>query len=71
MVITSARTTAGEAPLPPGPSKLPLIGSIHHLATGELPHHAITRLGHVHGPVMHLQIGQVGLVVVSSREARS
>ncbi|KAF7066252.1 hypothetical protein CFC21_072269 [Triticum aestivum] len=69
MVIKSARTTAGEAPLPPGPSKLPLIGSIHHLATGELPHHAITRLGREHGPLMHLQMGQVGLVVVSSREA--
>ncbi|KAF8735461.1 hypothetical protein HU200_014481 [Digitaria exilis] len=49
---------------------LPLIGSIHHLATaGELPHHALTRLAGEHGPVMHLQTGQTDLVVVSSREA--
>lgn len=72
--FTSASTaSAGQqaaAPLPPGPSKLPFIGSMHHLATGgELPHRALTRLGRAHGPVMHLQLGQVGLVVVSSREA--
>jgi len=36
---------------------------------GELPHHTLTRLAREHGPVMHLQTGQVGLVVVSSREA--
>ncbi|XP_066315495.1 desmethyl-deoxy-podophyllotoxin synthase-like [Miscanthus floridulus] len=68
-VSTASAGQQAPAPLPPGPSRLPLIGSMHHLATGELPHHALTRLGREHGPVMHLQMGQVGLVVVSSREA--
>lgn len=69
-ILAVAKTNKNNNGLPPGPSKLPLIGSIHHLATaGELPHHALTRLAGEHGPVMHLQTGQTDLVVVSSREA--
>ena len=71
MIKNNAGAGSSTPSLPPGPSKLPLIGSIHHLIAtgGELPHHAVTRLAREHGPVMHLQTGQVGLVVVSSREA--
>ena len=70
-MIKNAAAGSSTPSLPPGPSKLPLIGSIHHLMAtgGELPHHTLTRLAREHGPVMHLQTGQVGLVVVSSREA--
>ena len=70
-MIKNAAAGSSTPSLPPGPSKLPLIGSIHHLMAtgGELPHHTLTRLAREHGPVMHLQMGQVGLVVVSSREA--
>jgi cytochrome P450 len=71
MTIKNAAAGSSTPSLPPGPSKLPLIGSIHHLMAtgGELPHHALARLAREHGPVMHLQTGQVGLIVVSSREA--
>ncbi|XP_039841232.1 desmethyl-deoxy-podophyllotoxin synthase-like [Panicum virgatum] len=71
MIKNNAGAGSSTPSLPPGPSKLPLIGSIHHLMAtgGELPHHTLTRLAREHGPVMHLQTGQVGLVVVSSREA--
>ncbi|KAF7082469.1 LOW QUALITY PROTEIN: hypothetical protein CFC21_086338 [Triticum aestivum] len=52
---------------PPGPWKLPVIGSMHHLLN-VLPHRALRDLAGVHGPLMMLQLGGTPLVVVSSRE---
>ncbi|XP_042038728.1 cytochrome P450 71D95-like [Salvia splendens] len=54
--------------LPPSPPKLPGIGHIH-LLVGDLPHKALQRQAKKHGPVMHLQLGEVPAVVISSREA--
>ncbi|XP_078154079.1 desmethyl-deoxy-podophyllotoxin synthase-like [Carex rostrata] len=55
--------------LPPGPQTLPFIGSLHHLVTATLPHHALRDLAQLHGPVMLLRAGQMDLVVLTSREA--
>ncbi|XP_016496814.1 premnaspirodiene oxygenase-like [Nicotiana tabacum] len=53
--------------LPPGPWKLPLLGSMFHILGG-LPHHVLTNLAKKYGPLMHLQLGEMPVVVVTSPE---
>ncbi|KXG23538.1 premnaspirodiene oxygenase isoform X2 [Sorghum bicolor] len=54
--------------LPPGPWKLPVIGSIHHLR-GSLAHRALRDLSRRHGPLMFLKFGEVPVIVASTPEA--
>ena len=66
-IVKLLLTRPPKVRLPPGPWKLPVIGSMHHLVN-VLPHRALRDLAGVHGPLMMLQLGETPLVVASSRE---
>ncbi|TXG49327.1 hypothetical protein EZV62_025202 [Acer yangbiense] len=69
MLVRLWKTSKGKGRVPPGPKKLPIIGNLHQLTGGGLPHHTVTRLCEKFGPVVKLQLGEVVAVVISSPEA--
>jgi hypothetical protein len=56
--------------LPPGPWRLPVIGSLHHLLGSPLPHRAMAGIARRLGaPLIYLRLGEVPVVVASSPDA--
>ncbi|CAN6709050.1 unnamed protein product [Malus baccata var. baccata] len=68
LVIFWKRSRARGLKSPPGPWKLPIIGNLHQMV-GPLPHHTLRDLAKKHGPIMHLKLGQLDAVIISSAKA--
>ena len=58
------RPSSHATKLPPGPTGLPILGSL--LQIGKLPHHSLARLAKIHGPLITLRLGSITTVVASS-----
>ncbi|XP_037431833.1 cytochrome P450 71A1-like [Triticum dicoccoides] len=69
LLLRAARSHHSKSAPPPSPWRLPLVGNLHQLAGGRLPHRTLAALAAAHGPVMLLRLGQVPAVVVSSAGA--
>ncbi|XP_065876677.1 cytochrome P450 71AU50-like [Euphorbia lathyris] len=58
------KITNSKNKLPPGPLGFPIFGHLHLFMN--CPHRTLHELAKRYGPIMHLRLGQVGVVVVSS-----
>ncbi|XP_058742881.1 cytochrome P450 71D10-like [Vicia villosa] len=68
-ILTRWNTSKNSnANLPPGPWTLPFIGNIHQIISSKQPHHCFKKLADKCGPLMHLKLGQVPYIIVSSPE---
>ncbi|XP_051133930.1 salviol synthase-like [Andrographis paniculata] len=68
LYIFATQTKRKSNNLPPGPKKLPLIGNLHLFASSVAPHRVLADLALKYGPLVHLRLGEVSTLVVSSAE---
>ncbi|KAL8474542.1 hypothetical protein ACS0TY_031121 [Phlomoides rotata] len=54
--------------LPPGPSMLHLMGLVHYALRSFPYHHLLRELAKAYGPLVHVKLGEVSSIVVSSPE---
>lgn len=67
LVIILLRIVLRRSPnLPPGPTGLPLIGSLHLLSA--LPHQNLAELAKKYGPLMSMRLGQEQCIIATSPE---
>ncbi|XP_027341851.1 cytochrome P450 71D9-like [Abrus precatorius] len=65
-IFWRTKTKPSSSKLPPGPPKLPLIGNLHQLSA--MPHQGLAKLSQQYGPLMHIKLGGLSTIVVSSPE---
>ncbi|XVF08941.1 hypothetical protein REPUB_Repub07fG0048200 [Reevesia pubescens] len=58
------RKQGHNLPLPPGPKPWPIIGNLPHM--GPMPHQNLAALARSYGPLLHLRLGFVDVVVAAS-----
>ncbi|XP_050375483.1 flavonoid 3'-monooxygenase-like [Argentina anserina] len=63
-LLFSRTSKRHSLPLPPGPKPWPLVGNLPQL--GPFPHHSLAELALKYGPLMHLRLGYVDVVVAAS-----
>lgn len=63
-ILTSSTIRRRRRRLPPGPAPFPIIGNILHL--GRSPHLSLAKLSETYGPIMHLKLGTIDAIIVSS-----
>lgn len=63
-LLFSGKSQRHSLSLPPGPKPWPVVGNLPHL--GPFPHHSLADLAQKHGPLMHLRLGYVDVVVAAS-----
>ncbi|KAL1542958.1 cytochrome P450 71D10-like [Salvia divinorum] len=68
--LTISKSASGYAHIP-GPKPLPLNGNLHLMLRAAAPHRLFRDLAAAHGPLMHLQLGELHLLIVSSAEFAS
>ncbi|XP_012568703.1 cytochrome P450 71D10-like [Cicer arietinum] len=67
-IVKRLSCNSSTSNLPPGPWTLPLIGNIHQIISSSLPHHYLKNLAEKYGPLMHMKLGEVSHIIVSSSE---
>ena len=65
--VLRKKTKEKKKNLPPGPKGYPLFGSLNLL--GDHPHRDLQKLSQKYGPIMHIRLGLIPTIVVSSPEA--
>lgn len=64
LLITPNKNSSSK--LPPGPAPLPIVGNLHRL--GQSPYKTLQKMSKKYGDIIYLKLGQVPLIVFSSRE---
>ncbi|XP_071718304.1 cytochrome P450 71AV8-like [Rutidosis leptorrhynchoides] len=64
-IIKQFKKTDSNKKLPPELWKLPILGHVHHLIATQ-PHRALANMAEKLGPIVHLQLGEISAIVISS-----